>query len=152
MGETLLNILIIPPALTKFVPLLPFQCVSLWCLSSFDAGGDAARCEDRITFLPTAESTRELDACFYYNASMETPPTDRRAVEAAVASLQERLADGDPADAALRSHCEAVLLALRAAYRVNPSDFSRETIEALRELSELLRESTPNAGGTENPQ
>ena len=29
---------------------------------------------------------------------METLPTDRRAVEATVATLQERLADGDPAD------------------------------------------------------
>lgn len=62
---------------------------------------------------------------------MEAPPIDCRAVEATVASLQERLADGDPADAALRSHCEVVLLALRAAYRVNPAVFSREAIEAL---------------------
>lgn len=38
---------------------------------------------------------------------METPPDNRRDVEAAVASLQDRLADGDPADAALRSRCEA---------------------------------------------
>ncbi len=74
---------------------------------------------------------------------MKAPLTDRRAVDAAVASLQERLADGDPADAALRSHCETVLLALRAAYRVNPAAFSREAIEALRELSELLRETDP---------
>lgn len=74
---------------------------------------------------------------------MEAPPIDCRAVEAAVASLQERLADGDPADAALRSHCEVVLLALRAAYRVNPAVFSREAIEALRELSELLHETGP---------
>ncbi len=71
------------------------------------------------------------------------PLADRRAVEEAVASLQERLADGDPADAALRSHCEAVLLALRAAYRVTPAAFSKETIEALRELGELLRETEP---------
>lgn len=76
---------------------------------------------------------------------MDAPPTDRRAVEAAVASLQERLADGDPADAALRSRCEAVLLALRGAYRVNPAVFSREAIEALRELGELLRETDPAA-------
>ena len=89
---------------------------------------------------------------FYYNPSVDAPPTDRRAVETAVASLQERIADGDPADAALQSHCEAVLLALRAAYRVNPAAFSKDTIEALRELSELMHESAPNAGGTENPQ
>ena len=71
---------------------------------------------------------------------MDAPPTDRRAVEAAVASLQESLADGDPADAALRSRCEAALSALRAAYRADPAAFSRETVEALRELSDLLRE------------
>ena len=76
---------------------------------------------------------------------MEAPPTDRRAVEAAVTALQERLADGDPADAALRNHSEAVLLALRAAYRVNPAAFSREAIDALRELNELLRETDPAA-------
>lgn len=76
---------------------------------------------------------------------MEAPPTDRRAVEAAVATLQERLADGDPADAALRSHCEATLLALRAAYRITPTAFSDEAIEALRELSELLRQTAPDA-------
>ena len=74
---------------------------------------------------------------------MEAPPNDRRAVEAAVASLQERLADGDSADATLRSHCEVVLSTLRAAYRVNPAAFSRESIEALREFSELLRETDP---------
>ena len=74
---------------------------------------------------------------------MEAPPTDRSAVEAAVACLQEQLANGDPTDTNLRSHCEAVLLALRAAYRANPAAFSRETIEALRELSELLRETDP---------
>ncbi len=75
---------------------------------------------------------------------MKAPPTDRRAVEAAVAALQERLADGDPADAALQSHCEAVLSTLRSAYRVNPAAFSRESIEALREFSDLLRDlSTP---------
>jgi hypothetical protein len=75
---------------------------------------------------------------------MEALPTDRSTVEAAVVSLQERLADGDPADAALRSYCEAVLLTLRAAYRVNPAAFSRESIEALREFSELLRETDPS--------
>ena len=69
---------------------------------------------------------------------------DRAAVEAAVAPLQECLADGDPADAALRSHGESVLLALRAAYRVNPSTFSRESIEALRELNELQHENYPS--------
>ncbi len=72
---------------------------------------------------------------------MGSPLNDREAVDAAVASLQERLADGDPTDAGLRSHCEAVLTALRASYRTNPSAFSRETVEALREFSELLRES-----------
>ena len=66
-------------------------------------------------------------------------------MEAAVISMQERLADGDPADATLRSRCEAALSALRAAYRVNPAVFSRETIEALRELGELLRETGPVA-------
>jgi hypothetical protein len=70
---------------------------------------------------------------------MESLPADRRAVDAAVASLQERLADGDPADAALQISCEAALSALRAAYRASPAAFSRETIEALRELGELLR-------------
>ncbi|HAM35851.1 MAG TPA: hypothetical protein DEB40_08580 [Elusimicrobia bacterium] len=74
---------------------------------------------------------------------MQTTPTDRRAVEAAVVSLQQRLADGDPADAALRSRCEAELSALRAAYRLSPAAFSSEAIEALRELSELLRETGP---------
>jgi len=74
---------------------------------------------------------------------MEVLPTDRSAVEAAVASLQEHLADGDQTDAALRSDCEAVLSALRTSYRANPATFSRETIEALRELSELLRETDP---------
>ena len=69
---------------------------------------------------------------------MEALPSDRRTVEAAVASLQERLADGDSADAALRSRCEAVLSTLRAAYRVNPAAFSRKSIEALREFSQLL--------------
>lgn len=100
--------------------------------------------EDRTTFLITAKSTQKSDAGFYYNVPMEAPPTDRRAVEAAVAILQERLADGDPADAALQSHCEAALLALRAAYRITPAAFSRETIEALRELSELLRQEKPS--------
>ena len=76
---------------------------------------------------------------------MDSPPTDRRAVEAAVASLQERLADGDPNDAALRGSCEAVLSALRAAYRADRSLFSPETIAALQELRELLREAGPAA-------
>jgi hypothetical protein len=71
---------------------------------------------------------------------MDAPLTGRRAVDAAVVSLQERLADGDPADAALRAHCEAALSDLRAAYRANRAAFSREAIDALRELSELLRE------------
>ena len=88
---------------------------------------------------------RVFHSPFYYNAFVETPPTDRRTVEAAVASLQERLADGDPTDAALRSHCEAILAALRAAYRVTPAAFSGETIEALRELGDLLRENDPAA-------
>ncbi|MCX5787392.1 MAG: hypothetical protein NTX64_02620 [Elusimicrobia bacterium] len=71
---------------------------------------------------------------------MATPPIDSRAVDAAVASLQERLAEGDPADAALQDHCRAVLSALRASYRVNPAAFSREAIEVLREIGELLHE------------
>jgi hypothetical protein len=71
---------------------------------------------------------------------VDTPLNDRRAVEAAVADLQERLADGDPSDAALRSHCEAALAVLRAAYRANRAAFSPETIAALRELSDLLCE------------
>ena len=99
---------------------------------------------DRTTFLPTAESTEKLEACFYYNAFMEAPPTDRRVVEAAVATLQERLADGDPADTTLQSYCDAVLSALRAAYRVTPTAFSKDTIETLRELSELLRQTDPD--------
>jgi hypothetical protein len=69
---------------------------------------------------------------------MEAPPKDRRAVEAAVASLQESLADGDPGDAALRGRCEAVLATLRAAYRADPALFSPETIAALQELRDLL--------------
>ncbi|MFA6091724.1 MAG: hypothetical protein WCU88_02725 [Elusimicrobiota bacterium] len=77
---------------------------------------------------------------------MDIPPKDRLSVEAAVASLQERVADGDPTDKAFRSHCEAVLSSLRAAYRANPAAFSREIVEALRELSELLRESALDAG------
>jgi hypothetical protein len=71
------------------------------------------------------------------------PLTDRRSVEAAVADLQERLADGDPEDAALRSHCEAALSQLRAAYRAIPAAFSKEVIEALRELRDLLHETGP---------
>ena len=74
---------------------------------------------------------------------MGAPLNERETIEAAVASLRERLADGDPTDATLRSHCEAILSALRAAYRVNPAVFSRESIEALREFSELLRETNP---------
>ena len=66
---------------------------------------------------------------------------DRRTVEAAVASLQSFLSDGDPTDAALRGECETVLTALRSAYRADPSAFSPESIEALKELSDLLRES-----------
>ena len=111
---------------------------------SLPSNGWCPPVEDRTTFLPTAESTRKLDICSCYNISVEAPPTDRPAVEAAVVALQERLADGDPADAVLQSHCEAVLLALRAAYRVTPAAFSRETIEALRELSELLRQEKPS--------
>jgi hypothetical protein len=64
---------------------------------------------------------------------------ETKSVEAAVASLQEYLADGDPTDEDLRIRCEADLSALRVAYRANPAAFSRETIEALRELNELLR-------------
>jgi hypothetical protein len=69
---------------------------------------------------------------------MTAPLKDRRSVETAVSSLQERLADGDPADAALRAHAEAVLAALRAAYRADKTIFSPETIAALQELRELL--------------
>ena len=76
---------------------------------------------------------------------MEASPAAPRAIETAIARLQERLADGDPADAILRGHCEAVLLELRAAYRVSPAAFSREAIAALRELSELLRGAGPTA-------
>ena len=72
---------------------------------------------------------------------MGAPLSDRNAVDAAVTDLQERLADGDPSDAELRGHCEAVLTTLRAGYRANPAAFSKESIEALREFSELLRES-----------
>ena len=59
-----------------------------------------------------------------------------------MASLQERLADGDPGDLSLRSRCEADLAVLRAAYRLAPTAFSAETIAALRELSDLLREAS----------
>ena len=72
-------------------------------------------------------------------------PTGPKAVDAAVASLQERLAEGDPADAALRGVCQADLEALRAAYRADKSAFSREAIEALKELVELLRETEPGS-------
>lgn len=71
---------------------------------------------------------------------MDAPSTDRRAVEAAIASLQECLADGDPTDAVLVSQGEAVLLTLRAAYRDHKAAFSKEAIDALREISELLHE------------
>ncbi|MFA6003754.1 MAG: hypothetical protein WC881_06770 [Elusimicrobiota bacterium] len=76
---------------------------------------------------------------------MAKPPADRRAVEAAVAALQEKLADGDPEDAELRRDCETGLQALRAAYRADRTLFPPEAIEALRELSELLRETGPSA-------
>ena len=72
---------------------------------------------------------------------MALPLKDRAAVEKTVAALQERLADGDPADAALRGECTAVLTDLRAAYRADSSIFSREIVEDLRELSDLLRDS-----------
>ncbi len=70
------------------------------------------------------------------NASL----TDRRAIEAAIVSLQDCLADGDPTDAALLSQGEAVLLTLRAAYRDHKAAFSKEAIDDLREISELLHE------------
>ncbi len=70
---------------------------------------------------------------------MNTPLTSRRGVETAVAALQARLADGDPSDDALRQSCETDLEALRAAYRAQPSFFSKETVEALRELRDLLQ-------------
>ena len=65
---------------------------------------------------------------------------DRAAVEKTVAALQEKLADGDPADEDLRRECESVLTGLRAAYRADAALFSRETVDALRELSDLLRD------------
>ena len=71
---------------------------------------------------------------------MDAPPTDHRTVEAAIASLQEYLAAGDPTDAALLSQSETVILALRAAYRDHKAAFSKEAIDALREISELLHE------------
>ena len=74
---------------------------------------------------------------------MNAPLTDRRTVEAAIVSLQECLANGDPTNAALLSQGEAVLLALRAAYRDHKAAFSKEAIDALREISELLHESGP---------
>lgn len=76
---------------------------------------------------------------------MASPPLDRRAVEAAVLDLQERLADGDPSDAALKAYCEGVLTTLRAAYRANRAAFSKEAVEALRELGDLLRQDEPPA-------
>ena len=69
---------------------------------------------------------------------MEAPLTDRRSVEAAVASLQERLADGDSSDAGLQSYGQSMLATLRAAYRAAPASFTPETIEALRELKDIL--------------
>lgn len=63
-----------------------------------------------------------------------------RQVEDAVAKLQEELSEGDPSDDALRKRAEAALNVLRAAYRSDPKTFSPENIEALKELSELLRE------------
>lgn len=65
---------------------------------------------------------------------------DRSAVEKAVLALQERLADGDPSDPDLRRECEASLSSLREAYRGNKALFSAETVEALRELADLLRD------------
>ncbi len=82
---------------------------------------------------------------------MNTTPTDRKAVEAAIVSLQECLSNGDPSDVGLISQSEAVLSALRAAYRVTPDAFSHEALEALRELSEFLSETGPAAhAGTPN--
>jgi hypothetical protein len=75
---------------------------------------------------------------FFYNASMDAALNDRRSVDSAVASLQDRLADGDPSDLALRKHCQTVLASLRAAYRADPALFTKETIETLREMRELL--------------
>ena len=74
---------------------------------------------------------------------MDATHTDRRAVEAAIVSLQERLADGDPTDAVLLSQGEAVLLALRTVYRDHKAAFTNEAIKALREISELLHEPGP---------
>ncbi|MDD5628281.1 MAG: hypothetical protein PHU21_04400 [Elusimicrobia bacterium] len=76
---------------------------------------------------------------------MKSPPKSRGAVAAAVAALQERLADGDPGDAKLREDCAASLAELRAAYRADRSLFTPEIIAALRELRELLEESGQNA-------
>lgn len=72
---------------------------------------------------------------------MPTPPKGRKAVETAVTALQARLADGDPADAALRRDAEASIEGLRAAYRADPKAFTPDSIEALKELVELLRDS-----------
>jgi hypothetical protein len=69
---------------------------------------------------------------------VDAPLTSRRTVESAAAALQERFADGNPTDLALREHGQAVLADLRAAYRANPALFTKETIEALQELRELL--------------
>lgn len=67
------------------------------------------------------------------------PGKTRGEVDAAVTALQERLADGDPSDLALRSRCEADLKELRADYKADPSAFTKDAIEALRELVELLQ-------------
>ncbi len=71
---------------------------------------------------------------------MASPLQDRRSVEAAVLALQQRLSDGDPSDEALRQEAGRAIEELRAAYRKAPQAFTPETIEALRELVELLRE------------
>ena len=68
----------------------------------------------------------------------KVPLTDRAGVEKAVAALQEKLAEGDPADEALKAECEAELENLRSAYRASPAAFTKETIEALRDLKDLL--------------
>ena len=65
------------------------------------------------------------------------------AVSQAVRLLEERLAEGDPEDPALRAECRKALDSLRAVYRLDPGAFLPETIAALRELGDLLRESAP---------
>ncbi|MDD5656461.1 MAG: hypothetical protein PHF00_04305 [Elusimicrobia bacterium] len=71
---------------------------------------------------------------------MSAPLSDRSSVEAAVLSLQERLAEGDASDGELRRLCESEIEALRCAFRANPAAFSKECVEALRELADLLRQ------------